>query len=336
MVGKETSLKRAFFPFLLLVFPLWGEATRPQVSISGLLADQQGALFTYVHTDFQVQWDETREGELFLRTDMRFPSPIQSPHSENNTVHCVLIEPKGATKATLIVLPIWGNSDTLLEEIVARSLAGKGYRSLILSMAYQHKRSPVGVRSGSLTVSADLEQTAFSIHQSVVDVRRAAYWLTHERNVNPEQLGILGISLGSFVASLSFCAERNFRAAALILGGGNPGSVLLRDSSETGKIAQTLLQDGWTEASLSHALRPFSPEAYASSQIGRRVLMINAIYDTVVPYESTLSLYEAYGNPRIVWIPASHYSGLFFLSDLIEELDSHFSTWMKPVSAIIP
>ena len=321
-------MNRSFVSFFcaVLLSSLIGanaQTIAPSLPVSG-----EESLFTYVHTDFLVEQDKTQEGEICLRTDVRYPSPIESPHPKNNTVHCVLIEPKGATKATLVLLPIWGNKDTLLEEIVARSMAGKGYRCLIVSMAYQHKRSPDGVRSGSLTVSADLKQTALAIHQSVVDVRRAAYWLTHDRNVKPDQLGIMGISLGSFVASLSFCAERKFNAAALILGGGNPASVLLRDSKETGKIAQILLKGGWTDSSLAETLKPFSPESYATAPLGKKVLMVNAVYDSIVPYESALSLYEAYGQPQIIWIPASHYSGLFFLSDLVEQLDEHLSKWL--------
>lgn len=323
---REGIVKRVrwfFFVLCLGIEPLSGQSVEGPLALEG-----SPGLFTYVHKDFLVDTGPTVEGEFFVQTAVRFPSPIETPYPENNTVHCVLIEPKGAVKASIISLPIWGNKDTLLEEIVGKALASKGYRVLIVSMAYQHKRSPKGVRSGHLTVSEDLQQTGWSIHQSVVDVRRAAYWLTHEKNVPPEELGVMGISLGSFVATLSYCVERKFGAAAIILGGGNPGGILLRDSQETSRIAGILRSKGWTEEKLNEVFKSFAPETYATPELGQHVLMINAAYDTIIPYESSVVLHKAFGQPKMLWIPASHYSGLLFLSDLVTAMDAHFSRWL--------
>ena len=56
-----------------------------------------------------------------------------------------------------------------------------------------------------------------------------------------------------------------------------------------------------------------------------RVLMFNAEEDEIVPAESGRRLWEAYGSPEIVWVPAGHYTAIFFLPQLLERTTAHFN-----------
>src|SRR6185436_10180870 len=65
-----------------------------------------------------------------------FPSPVETPHVNNNTVHCEYFRPAAPGKYPgVIVLHILGG-DFDLARLFARSLAHKGVGALFLKMPY--------------------------------------------------------------------------------------------------------------------------------------------------------------------------------------------------------
>src|SRR5262249_16910192 len=55
-------------------------------------------------------------------------------------------------------------------------------------------------------------------------------------------------------------------------------------------------------------LLKFDPLRYAPYVDPRKVLLVLASYDTVVPIEKGLELKKVMGNPETILIPANHYS----------------------------
>ena len=47
----------------------------------------------------------------------------------------------------------------------------------------------------------------------------------------------------------------------------------------------------------------------------RKMLMLNASHDEVIPRACTESLWHAFGRPEIVWFDAGHYSAMGFIFD---------------------
>src|SRR5436309_10046963 len=85
-------------------------------------------------------------------------------------------------------------------------------------MAYYGPRRPPG--SNLRLVSTDLDLTKAAIRQTVLDLRLAAAWLEARPEVDRQRLGILGTSLGSFMAALTAEMEPRLNRTVLLLGGG--------------------------------------------------------------------------------------------------------------------
>ena len=60
-------------------------------------------------------------------------------------------------------------------------------------------------------------------------------------------------------------------------------------------------------------LRPVDPATHAGKVRGRRILMLNAAEDEVIPRACTESLWQALGQPEIVWWNAGHYSAAQYI-----------------------
>jgi hypothetical protein len=152
-----------------------------------------------------------------------FPSPVVTPHEANNTVHCEYFCPTDARNAPgVIVLHIMGG-DFDLSRLFCRTLASKGVAALFLKMPYYGERRQPG--SPARMVSLDPHDTVQGMTQAVLDVRQAAAWLAAQDEVDGEQLGIMGISLGGITSALAAGIEPRFHKVCLILAGGDMGEV---------------------------------------------------------------------------------------------------------------
>ncbi len=242
--------------------------------------------------------------------NVTFPSPVVTPHPNNNTVHCEYFCPtSGGKHPGVIVLHILGG-DFDLARLFCRALASDGTAALFLKMPYYGERQQPG--SAARMISLDPEETVRGMTQAVLDIRRAAAWLAAREEVEPTQLGIMGISLGGITAALATSLEPRLSKACLILSGGDIGEVAWT-SRELEPLRKAWTAKGGTRESLVEALRPVDPVTYARPSSGRTILMLNASRDEVVPPECTRSLWRAFGEPEIIWWDAGHYSAVRYI-----------------------
>lgn len=243
--------------------------------------------------------------------NVTFPSPVVTPHPNNNTVHCEYFQPDGAGKRpAVIVLHILGG-DFMLSRLFCRALAHEGVAALFLKMPYYGPRRQPEVRARM--VSLDPHETVRGMTQAVLDVRQATAWLASRPEINSNELGILGISLGGITAGLAASAEPRLQNVCLILAGGDIGEVAW-NSPHMKLLRQRWEAGGGSKESLVELIRPVDPVTYAANVRGRRILMLNASNDEVIPPECTRSLWRALGEPEIVWWNAGHYSAALFIT----------------------
>ncbi len=241
---------------------------------------------------------------------LTFPSPVVTPHENNNTVHCEYFASTApGQKPGVIVLHILGG-DFDLARLFCRALAGKNVNALFLKMPYYGERQQPGV--DTRMISADPELTVKGMTQAVKDIRRAAAWLAAQDDVADDQVGIMGISLGGITSALCVSLEPRFKKAALLLAGGDMGEVAWT-STEMTEVREKWTAQGKTKEELFDLLRPIDPVTYAKPLPGRKILMLNASHDEVVPPACTKSLWRAFGEPEIVWWDAGHYTAARYL-----------------------
>jgi dienelactone hydrolase len=271
--------------------------------------------------------------KAFRISEVTFPSPVTTPDANNNTVHCEYFQPLSAGKHPgVIVLHILGG-DFALSRLFCRSLAQNGTAALFLKMPYYGPRRQPD--SPARMVSIDPEQTVRGMTQAVLDIRRGGAWLAAQEEVDPERLGIMGISLGGITSALAATAEPRFKNVCLILAGGDVGQVAW-ESPELGKLRQYWTTHGGTKESLSELLSKVDPVTYSAQMHGRRILMLNARFDEVIPPSCTKSLWKAFGEPEIVWWDAGHYSAARYLLDGLSKATHFFCDAAPPAEANAP
>jgi len=282
------------------------------------------------HAFDYAQESVAHPGAVMRVSKVTFPSPVTTPHPANNTVHCEYFCPTVAGKKPgVIVLHILGG-DFDLARVFCRALASKGVAALFLKMPYYGERRQPG--SPARMISLEPEETVRGMTQAVLDIRQARSWLASEDEIDPQRLGIMGISLGGITAALTAGIEPRFQNVCLLLAGGDMGEVAW-NSKELAPLREHWTAQGHTREQLVEALKVIDPVTYARSTPGRRVLMLNASRDEVVPPACTLALWRAFGKPEIVWWDAGHYSAARYLGSGMLRVVNFFADEPQPESA---
>jgi dienelactone hydrolase len=252
---------------------------------------------------------------------LRFPSPVESPHPENNTVYAEYYVPRGKGPFPgVIILDITGG-DQSLSRGIATYLAQHQIAGLFVQMAYYGPRRPPG--SNLRLLSPDLAHTMAAVRQTVLDLRVAAAWLESRPEIDAKRLGILGTSLGSFMAALTAEMEPKLGRVAILLGGGG-----FADGYYDHPLAKPYWQVfealGGSKEKIAKLLAPIDPLTCAANLKQRKVLMLAARRDEIVPPKMAEALWNAAGRPKIVWYDCGHYTALMYLADGLDHIMEHF------------
>ena len=239
---------------------------------------------------------------------LTFPSSIESPHAENNTVHAEYFPAAQAGGRAVLVIPQW-NSDFESHLGLCRLLNRFGLSALRLSPAYHHRRMPPELTRADYHVSANLGRTVQATRQSVVDARACLDWLGLRGYT---KLGILGTSLGSCIALLTAAHETRLRAAAFNHVSMNVGDVVWTGMSC--RHIRTALDGRVTLAQLNRCWSVISPSAYLERLATRNNanLLVWAPYDTTFRAEYSRQVLDRFRQLRIpherVTLPCGHYT----------------------------
>ncbi|HEY8503371.1 MAG TPA: prolyl oligopeptidase family serine peptidase [Gemmataceae bacterium] len=252
---------------------------------------------------------------------LTFPSPVKSPHESNNTVHAEYYRPKGAGPFPgVIILDILAG-DQSLSRGMGLFFAQNGVAGLFVQMAYHGPRRPPEGRVRLL--SPDIPHTLAAIRQTVLDCRCAAAWLAARPEIDPERLGIVGTSLGSFMSALTAAMEPRLRRVALLLGGGGLVDAFY-DHPRAGWFRRFNELLGGSKERLAELIAPVDPLTYADRLARRRLLMIAARRDEIVPPSAAEALWKAAGRQKIVWFDTTHYGAVLYLLPAMGYVLEHF------------
>ena len=256
--------------------------------------------------------------------DLSFPSPLTTPVECNNTVYGqYFIAPGKRPRAAAIVLHILGDPKFTVARIVSYRLACAGVHALLVKLPYYGQRRPKDT-ARFYEMTSDPNALVDGVRQGVMDVRRAARWLSAQPEVDANRVGICGVSLGGFVAASVAGIDGHFPRVAIVLAGGDLGKVLAGQAREVRGFRKAIAEAGLSDARLRDLLRPIDPLTHAGRLKASDVIMINASQDEIVPAECARRLAEACGA-RISWYPAGHYSMVMYLPAALEKVARHFS-----------
>lgn len=271
---------------------------------------------------------------------IKFRSETETGVAENDTVVGRMFESRAGGEAAPCVIALHGwrenGAFTLHYFLVGWLLARFGINVIFLSQPYHGPRAPRGSAHGELMLSGDMEKTVLAFQQSVGDVRSAVTWAL-ERFNGPHgggPVGVMGFSLGGFVTLLTACVDERIKFAVPIIASGELvrgvwkrpiGKTLVRDFERAG-LTEERVRENWQIISPIY-LRPKLPVD--------RIQLIAARYDTMIPAENVKALWEAWGRPRIRWLPCGHVSLFLFPREFIRAIVRFCSIIMLNINNLL-
>ncbi|MBN2462061.1 MAG: alpha/beta fold hydrolase [Dehalococcoidia bacterium] len=286
----------------------------------------------------------------WFRYATEFPSAHSTQHEENNTVLGEYFQPRHADHAPLaIIVHGWGDRSLIPCRFLARTLAKKGIASFILYLVFHSSRMPE-IMKNRLPLILTPDEWFEGYRASVIEVRQIIDWANTRPELDKEQIGVIGISLGGFVSSIAMGLDKRIKAGVFIISGGNSEKITWITKNES-----LVKGHGCTEEEC-HQIRSHYPQyladiaekgfenvtpvkhcyltdalTFAPYLRGRPVLMLNALWDTTIPKEATLDFWEACHKPSIMWLPGTHIT-FWLWYPIIEQKIAGFlsSTFVMP------
>jgi dienelactone hydrolase len=252
---------------------------------------------------------------------VQFPSPIKTATPENNTVHAEYYQPTGKGRFPgVIVLDITAGNQSLSRHL-SIFLAQKKIAALFVQMAYYGPRRPPGSKLRLLM--PNIEHSLSAIRQTVLDLRVAAAWLEAQPEIDGKRLGILGTSLGSFMAALTAEMEPRLGRVVVLLGGGGVVDAYYNHpkAAPYRRVYEAL---GGSKESLTKIIAPADPLTCAANLREHRLLILAGKRDDIVLPKMAEALWKASGQQEIVWYDCTHYGAIVYLASALDHIFKHF------------
>jgi hypothetical protein len=240
---------------------------------------------------------------------LTWPSGIETPSKENNTVYATWFPHETNRKSAVLVLPHWNaKAGTYFD--LCKIFNKVGLSALRLTLPYHEERMSPELDRADHLVAPNVGRTLQSLRQSVVDTRSAVRWLKQQ---GYERIGIVGTSIGSCVAFFAFTHDMQIDAAVFNHVSGYPADVVWQGLSTYhvkmgigGNVSLEELRRYWL---------PISPMAYLdrlASLPDRPQRYIYTLYDLSFPIDLSLDVMREIRARKIkhdeVALPCGHYT----------------------------
>jgi len=259
----------------------------------------------------------------WLHYEVNFRSACPTRYVKNNIVRGEYFQPQGAGHALAILLHGMGDRSVIPCRLLARTLVKKGIACFILYLVFHSSRMPEDIRNRlpALTVDEWFE----SYQLSVIDVRQVIDWASGRTEINRERIAAIGISFGGFISAIAMGIDKRIRAGVFLTSGGNLVKITwlsktfghrmgynrteveyCNTQSSYARYLDQVAEKGFENVIPSERSFLTDPMTFACYLRQRPILMINALWDPVIPKEATIDFWEACDKPTIIWLPGTH------------------------------
>ena len=312
---------------------------------SRALAAEPGAEFpqvvhvsqTFNDSPFDYRIESRDEKARYTIYRLTYPSPVVTPVPQNNTVPAEYYVPQGIRpedpKRPAVVCMHILDGDFVLVRMTCSMLASHGIPAIMFKLPYYDER---GFPEGPRALAADPGLFVGALGQGLEDVRRTVDVLAARPEVDPERIGITGISLGGIVAATASGVEPRFHRVMLILAGGDLKQ-MIHHADETRELSQLIQRlPPERQAEIEQAIAAVDPLRNAGRlrerALAGRVLMLNAAEDEVIPRSCTEQLAAALGiSDRVIWLEGlGHYTAMAELPQVLKRAVEFFGSDLPP------
>jgi len=244
-----------------------------------LNADVQSARDFPTCRQFKVTFDSLN--------DERVPALLCVPRTGDPPFPCI------------ILLHGLGQDKSLIDDIHPRYMMS-GYAMICIDSQYRGERK----RPGTSFISFNMFETRQTFAQTIVDARRAVDFLQTRNDINPDQIVLLGASMGGVLGATVTAHEPRIRGVLLLYAGGNLRRLLAESTIIYPRTTWWRSTLAWVSGII---LREVDPLSHIGRISPRPVLLINGSRDTVVPPRCAEGLFAAAREPKeIIWHDSDH------------------------------
>jgi cephalosporin-C deacetylase-like acetyl esterase len=186
-------------------------------------------------------------------------------------------------------------------------------------MAHYGPRRPPG--SSARLLSTDIPRTLEAVRQTVLDIRCAVSWLASRPEIDPDNLGLVGTSLGSLVGAVAAANEPRIKHVCLLLGGG--GLVDAYYDHPLARRYRPIVELFGGKPLMKALIAPVDPLTYARQLQSKNMLMICASRDDIVPPSAGTALWEACGRQKIIWVDSTHVGAGLHVLPALQAMTEH-------------
>ena len=211
----------------------------------------------------------------------------------------------------VIVLPIWG-SYRYPPQKVAGTLRRKSKGDIhvleILGderLFFWDKMAAAPTEEAFVQISRDMTGRVMDM---VVAIRQVLDWVTVQEEVDPEQIGLVGFSMGAIVAAMALGADERFAAGVLMMGAARPGEVFATCNGYPGEVREAIrARFGWSQeryqALFEELFAPGDPINFVGRYRPERLLIMDGAFDDCMSRDARRALWEITGRPeRLVFL----------------------------------
>lgn len=222
----------------------------------------------------------------------------------NRTAHAWLLRHSGGPRPWVVCVPgiRMGSPRADLALFHPQYLHHRLGLNLLFPVLPLHGPRRVGLVSGDRVLSGDVMDSLHAGSQAVWDLRRLIDRLrAHE---GAPAVGVLGHSLGGYVAALLSCLEDAVDSVAVGNPAVDPSRLFWRNALSL--ATRYLKTAGVTEEKMGEVLRAISPLAMPSLVPRENRAIFAGVADRVVPAVEASSLWHHWEEPRIAWYSGTH------------------------------
>ena len=265
-------------------------------------------IFAYegLTTDYCKQAGESALANGVRIKHVTFLSEFSTPENQTH-VEMLHYDQAGETKVpAILILPIL-NGDNTLEKFFAKKFANQGFAVFITNGKE---------RSTDLREYGHFDETIIKL---TIEQRKALDYICAQSDIDTDNIFLFDISMGAIKATLLAAVDQRINASVIILGGGNLPE-LITESKEDGvefRVKELMEAKKLTTLEeLQHHLRQniqIDPVFYAPYIDARKVFMVMASRDQIVPYHCQQELWEALGKPQALILPTGHINSILYI-----------------------
>ena len=278
--------------------------------------------YTPSHDGFNLQLKEATAKWSHYAVD--FPTARPNGFAGSKTVLGDYFCPQNASKVPLVILVHgMGDRSVMPCKLLARTLVKRGMACFILYLVFHERRMPEAIKEHFPKMTANEWFESYEI--SVTDIRQVVDWASTRQEINAEKVSVIGISLGGFISAIAMGLDQRIKAGVFVVSAGNSekmtrNSLILKKQYKYNEAEYHQNQTRYEQYLAEVAEKGFEnvtpakksyltdPMTFACYLRNRPLLMVNALWDEMIPREAALDMWQACGKPPIMWLPATHAS----------------------------